>query len=150
MAAIVVVFLAVAGKGGENQPSLAGELDAGHYSFDFGTVSMQNGDVSHRFGVKNDEEGSVTISKVESSCMCTQALIYYGDNKRGPFGMAGHGITRTNIEIGAGESAEVEVIFDPTAHGPSGVGYTERVVYIETNSPKTPKVALTITANVVR
>jgi len=36
-----------------------------------------------------------------------------------------------NDTIKAGETREIEVVFDPNAHGPAGVGLIERVVRLE-------------------
>ena len=46
--------------------------------------------------------------------------------------MAGHGFTpRLDERLAPGESAQVEVVFDPAAHGPAGIGQTDRIVTIE-------------------
>ena len=79
--------------------------------------------------------------------MCTTASYKKGEEKRGPFGMPGHGIVPPlGVELGSNEEAEVEVVFDPAAHGPAGVGMIERVVTFETESGKV--VNLGIKANV--
>lgn len=49
--------------------------------------------------------------------------------------MPGHGmIPEINEALQPDEKTEVEVVFDPAAHGPAGIGKIERTVYIE-NSP---------------
>ena len=49
--------------------------------------------------------------------------------------MPGHGaIPRINQTINPNEEAVVEVVFDPAAHGPAGVGRIGRTVVIENNS----------------
>lgn len=120
--------------------------------FDFGIISMKNGDVSHVFEIKNDGAEPVIIEKIYTSCMCTIAYITDSSGKRyGGFGMPGHGLfSGTNIAVRPGESATVEAIFDPKAHGPSGVGLAERSIYLETNSVKLPKLELSFRATVVR
>lgn len=136
-----------------NVPSSStGLLRAPENNFDFGTVSMKDGDVSHSFEVKNEGAEPVRISKVYTSCMCTSAVIVGADGKKyGRFGMPGHDLpTRTNIEVGAGESITVEAIFDPTAHGPSAVGLAQRSIYLETNSTQAPKVEVKFTALVTQ
>ena len=47
--------------------------------------------------------------------------------------MPGHGgsVPKVNDTIKAGETREIEVVFDPNAHGPAGVGLIERVVRLE-------------------
>ena len=103
--------------------------------FDFGEISMAAGDVSHVFKIKNTGTGPVVIRKMYTSCMCTTAQLIYGDKKFGPYGMAGHGfIPSINETINPGEEASVEVVFDPKAHGPAGVGKIQRVVTIDNNA----------------
>jgi len=49
--------------------------------------------------------------------------------------MPGHiAVPRINKSLNPGEEAIVEVVFDPTAHGPAGVGTIQRVVTIENNA----------------
>lgn len=130
----------------------ASVLSATEDRFDFNLISMKDGNVTHQFEIRNDGKETVIIKKVYTSCMCTTALIIDSFNKKyGAFGMQGHGISsKTNIEINAGESAFVEAIFDPAAHGPSGVGLVRRSIYIETNSAQSPKLELSFQAMVTR
>lgn len=108
-------------------------LSDSHY--DFGTISMAAGEVKYRYQIKNDTAGPVTIEKIYTSCMCTTATLELGDQTFGPYGMPGHGFSpRIGESLAAGASATVEVIFDPAAHGPAGVGRIERLVAIETDA----------------
>ena len=47
--------------------------------------------------------------------------------------MPGHGgaVPKVNETIKAGESRNIEVVFDPNAHGPAGIGMIDRFVFIE-------------------
>lgn len=109
-----------------------GEITTEENSFDFGTISMAVGKVSHSFKVKNNSASPVKITKIYTSCMCTTATYIKGDKKMGPFGMPGHGVVpKINQLVEPGAEAVIEVVFDPAAHGPAGVGRIERVVYIE-------------------
>ena len=131
----------------------AAALNAEETYFDFGTISMVDGVVSHVFGVKNEGAESVIIKKVYTSCMCTTAFIEDKSGDRyGEFGMPGHGgVARgTNIKIAPGESISVKAVFDPAAHGPSGVGLSERSIYLETNSVQSPRVELKFRAVVAK
>jgi len=129
----------------------AGSLVAEETVYDFGTIAMKDGVVSHQFRVRNDSEAPVLIQKVYTSCMCTTVNIQLRSGKTyGAFGMPGHGPSKTNIEVGPHEEATVLAMFDPNAHGPSGVGLANRSVYLETNSPKTKQVELRFSALVVR
>lgn len=99
--------------------------------YDFGTISMQNGDVQREFTITNPTPEDVLLSSLVTSCMCTTSFIVMPDGTaKGPFGMPGHGRTvpPANETILAGESRTIRVVFDPNAHGPAGVGRIERVV----------------------
>lgn len=146
----VLIGLAALISGGGNDQSRgaysASALTALEEHFDFGSISMQDGEVTHNFELLNTGNEPVIIQKIYTSCMCTTAKI--NDKK---FGMPGHGLpSKTNIEIKGGESIELEAVFDPAAHGPSGVGLADRSIYIETNSARVPKLELSFQAIVTR
>ncbi len=126
-----------------------GELVAENGSFDFGEVRMAKGVVNTTFAVQNSGSKPVRITKVYTSCMCTQAsLALPGGKLLGPFGMPGHGlIPALNATLESGEEATVEVTFDPAAHGPAGIGNISRIVYLE-NDGGAP-LTLNFTAKVV-
>jgi len=107
-------------------------LSASETKYDFGTISMGDGVVKRLFTVSNDTGTDVRVDTLATSCMCTNAFIVNGENKRGPFGMPGHGNTvpKANEIIKVGEKRVIEVVFDPAAHGPEGVGIVERYVYL--------------------
>src|SRR3990167_3268784 len=127
-----------------------GFLTAEETAFDFGMVPIYGGKVKHNFTLKNDGQGPIKISKIYTSCMCTEAMLINGQSKKGPFGMPGHGglITFANQEIGAGGEATIEVEVDPAAHGPQGTGPAKKVVYIETDDSQ--KIQLMMDINVIR
>ena len=118
----------------------------GSADYDFGTISMAKGDAKHLFKIKNTGVEAVVINKMYTSCMCTTATIDTGDKKFGPYGMPGHGlIPKINEVLNPQQEAEVEVVFDPTAHGPAGVGRIERVVVIENNAGEPLELRFTAT-----
>ncbi|PIR89477.1 MAG: hypothetical protein COU07_01080 [Candidatus Harrisonbacteria bacterium CG10_big_fil_rev_8_21_14_0_10_40_38] len=103
--------------------------------FDFGTISMSSGVVSHKFVLKNVGASPVVIRKFYTSCMCTSATLQIAGERFGPFGMRGHGIIpRVDQTLDLGDEAIVDVVFDPAAHGPAGVGQVNRVVTIENDA----------------
>lgn len=107
----------------------------GENSYDFGAISMAKGEVSHQFKLKNTGEAAVVIEKMYTSCMCTTAALTVHGKRFGPYGMPGHGvIPKINQAIEKNEEAIVEVVFDPAAHGPAGIGRIQRVVTIENNT----------------
>lgn len=104
-------------------------------NYDFGTISMAAGKVKHQFKIKNTSSEAVSIEKMYTSCMCTTAELTVGVKRFGPYGMPGHAaIPKINQAINPNEEAIVEVVFDPAAHGPAGVGRIERTVTLENNS----------------
>mgnify|MGYP001591923414 CR=1 FL=1 len=106
-------------------------------NYDFGSISMAAGKVKHTFKIKNTSAEAVTIGKMYTSCMCTTASLMMGGKQFGPVGMPGHGaIPKINQTINPNEEAAVEVVFDPAAHGPAGVGRIQRTVTLENNSGK--------------
>lgn len=101
-------------------------------NYDFGSISMAAGKVAHAFEIRNNSSSTLELDKLYTSCMCTGAYFVKGGDRIGPFGMPGHGfVPGLNRELSPGESAKIEVVFDPAAHGPAGVGPVDRVVFLE-------------------
>ena len=115
-----------------------GALVSARPNFDFGTISMKAGNVSTTYRIKNEGAAPLALDKIYTSCMCTTAtLITASGRKQGPFGMPGHGpLKPATGQLAPGETALLEVVFDPAAHGPSGVGRIERVVTVETKGAR--------------
>ncbi len=119
---------------GPTQTASAG-FSSSESQFDFGSISMAAGKVTHRYYLANRGAGPIEIKKLYTSCMCTTAELVKGIRRFGPFGMQGHtDIPSINQSFVPGERAYVEVVFDPAAHGPAGVGPIERVVTIENDA----------------
>lgn len=122
--------------------------------FDFGDVSMARGKVNHSFNIKNQGDGYLTISNISTSCMCTSASLTVNGKTSPTFGMPGHGANFSfwSEKLKPGEEAELEVVFDPNAHGPNATGPITRVITLlsDDGSQKDSKTTLTITANVVK
>ncbi|MBE0626730.1 MAG: DUF1573 domain-containing protein [Burkholderiales bacterium] len=110
------------------------QLTTTQTKFSFGPISMASGKVKHRYPITNAGTEPVVISKLYTSCMCTTAALVKDGKAGEAFGMPGHTpIPTINVPIKPGEQAFVEVVFDPAAHGPAGVGPIERVVTLENN-----------------
>ena len=109
-------------------------LTAKEMNFDFGSVSMAAGKVAHRYWIRNTGATPIVLRKMYTSCMCTTAALVKGGRKFEPSGMPGHGsIATLNEPIAPNEAAMVEVVFDPAAHGPAGIGRIERLVTVQTD-----------------
>ena len=152
--AVVAGLIFVTDKTGGSAPQTAysaSVLSALTDAFDFGTINMRDGTVAHSFPATNTGREPVSVSAVYTSCMCTTAVVTdKAGTKSGPYGMPGHASPRAEILIGGGETVSVEAIFDPAAHGPSGVGLAERSIYLETDSVENPVVELKFRAVVTR
>ena len=104
--------------------------------YDFGTISMKNGDVVKEFVVTNPTDKDIVVNSLVTSCMCTKAFVV-GPNGaiKGPFGMPGMGYAPAiNEAIKAGEDRVIRVVYDPNAHGPAGVGRINRYVTLADKS----------------
>lgn len=106
-------------------------LSASENSFDFGTISMKDGNVAHLFKVANSTSEDIVVDRLSTSCMCTGAYLVEGASRVGPFGMSGMGFgTKLDKVFRAGETKDIEVIYDPNAHGPAGLGPMERFIHL--------------------
>jgi len=107
--------------------------------YNFGAISMADGKVSHVFKIKNESDQTISATKLYTSCMCTTATLKIDSRQKGPFGMPGHGfLPKFNETLEPGQEGEIEVVFDPTAHGPAGIGKITRTVYLENTATKKP------------
>src|SRR3989344_2019120 len=73
-------------------------LQADKLIHDFGTISMKNGNVKTVFKVKNTTAEAMVLSKLYTTCMCTEAKLAINGRSLGPFGMPGHGAIATFME----------------------------------------------------
>lgn len=106
-------------------------LTAQEVFHDFGTISMARGTVNHTFTISNPTDKDIVINGLETSCMCTTAYFVNGASKMGPFGMPGMGFMPSiNETIKPGETRTIEMVFDPAAHGPAGIGLMDRFAYL--------------------
>ena len=136
----------VGDNGVAGEPVQRGMLSVDKGSFDFGMISMANGKVAQGFAITNTGESAVTITKIYTSCMCTTVELALGDKVFGPYGMPGHGmIPSTNAVLEPGAQGNIQVVFDPAAHGPAGIGTVTRVVYVETKESGTLELSISAT-----
>jgi len=126
------------------------ELVSEEKSFDFGLVSMAKGKVEHSFKLKNSGDSQIKITKIYTSCMCTEATLINETSRKGPFGMPGRGGPSSQIDevVNPGKEINIDVLVDPAAHGPQGTGPAKKIVYIETDSAINPVLKLELDINV--
>lgn len=113
---------------------------------DWGEIKLDGGDVKKTFILKNAGTDPLQLANVKTSCMCTTAQVKIGGEESPFFGM--HSRSSWAGEVASGEEAELEVVFDPAYHGPSGIGSITREVIVETNDKNNPQLTFTLTANV--
>lgn len=101
-------------------------------TFEFGPISMAAGNVATTYLIRNSGEAPLNLNRIYTSCMCTSATLALPSGRQGPFGMPGHGgATVLSAQLAPGQTAALEVVFDPAAHGPAGLGRVERTVTVE-------------------
>jgi len=115
---------------------------------EWGEINLNDGNVQKVFKITNSGTAPLVLSNVATSCMCTTAELSLGEEKSPKFGM--HTKSSYVLEVPAGETAELKVIFDPAFHGPSGVGPINRQVTVATNDPENPELNFMLTAMVKR
>jgi hypothetical protein len=107
-------------------------LTASEALYDFGTISMKNYLVEHKFTISNNTASPIFVPTIYTSCMCTTAYLETPTGEKGPFGMQGMGyVPPSNETIAPGESRQLRVVYDPNAHGPAGVGTIDRFIYVQ-------------------
>lgn len=143
IAVLVIGSLAIGGYvvslGMDNSTSNANSVvESGHSGLftsveelvhDWGDINISGGDVSKTFTLTNSEDEPLMLRGAMTSCMCTTAEFTLSDgSKSGAFGM--HGGPEWTHLVQPGESFDVEVVFDPMAHGPEATGPITRTVNI--------------------
>ena len=107
-------------------------LELAPASIDVGKISMAKGEVERVYRIKNAGLTDLIITGIESSCMCTSAILRNNGQDSPVFGMHDNP-TDWSTTIAPGSEAELVVIFDPNAHGPDAVGVITRTVSVHSN-----------------
>lgn len=127
------------------------KLQTSETNFDFKDIPYSGGNVQHAFPVKNVGDKPLQIANLATSCMCTKAFLKTQQGDGPQFGMKGHEVpSNWTGTLEAGEEGQIVAVFDPTAHGPQGVGPISRAVSFETNDPDHPYVEFGFSGNVVK
>lgn len=106
-------------------------VEANPGNFDLGNVPYSGGLVTKEYEIKNTSGHDMKLMKIVTSCMCTVATVTINGKETIPYGMemqVGNAIL--NLTFKNGETAKVTSKFDPTAHGPSGIGPINRSIYL--------------------
>lgn len=154
---IVVIGIAVFAIGGSGdnkavvQKTAGAKLETFQTDFNFNNIKYSGGNVSHTYEIKNIGDKDLQIANLATSCMCTTAYLKVGDNQGPSFGMKG--MTAPSNWIGVikpGQTGEIVAVFDPSYHGPSGIGPIQRTISFETNDPNKPYVEVNFEGTVVQ
>lgn len=157
-ALILVLGVTWISKSGQDNKSAAqektsGKLTIAENDFELGEISMKNGNVYREYQLSNNSQEPVTITKMNTSCMCTKAQLKEGEETlTGWAGMSGHstGTLYPNQTVNPGETVTVVANFDPNAHGPDATGPIHRTVNIQTNSKTNSTLSLNFSGNVIK
>jgi hypothetical protein len=105
-------------------------ISAAPESIDIGKVAYRGGIVSKEYEIKNTTGAAMKLRKIITSCACTKARVVIGDKSTKFYSMEMSGDKNPIIDYDfpAGATAKVEFQFDPTAHGPAGIGLIDRVI----------------------
>ncbi len=147
-----ILFSGNSPQGGASLQKTAGaSLQTFETSFDFKDIKYSGGNVERAFKIKNSGTADLTIANLSTSCMCTQVFFQKASIVSPRFGMQGHSSeSGWKGVLKQGEEASIVAVFDPTAHGPSGVGPISRLVSFETNDPDHPYVEFAFNGVVVK
>lgn len=124
------------------------KADVAVKTFDWGTIQYNGPKATKTFSIKNSGTEPLQLTKVKTSCSCTTAQISIDGNKSPLFSM--HAGSPWVGEIAPGKEAQIEIVFDQTFHGPSGVGPVERYITVETNDAREPNIEFYLKGNVIK
>ena len=111
--------------------------------YDFGTIDINGGKVTHEFPVTNTGEEAIVVTDGTTSCACTSAEL---DGVT--FDM--HNKMNKTVVIEPGETKMMLAVYDPLFHGPKGTGKITREVILKTNSVVTPEIRARFKADVIK
>ena len=117
-------------------------------TFDWGNIPYSGGNATKTFTIKNTGSDILRLTGVKTSCTCTKAQITI-DGKGSPY-FSMHATSSWVGEVAPGKDAQLAVIFDPTFHGPTGVGPMERLISVQTNDSQNPKLEFSLKGVVVK
>src|SRR3989338_7791265 len=117
-------------------------------TFDWGEIKYSKGNATKTFTIKNTGSDPLKLYNVKTSCACTNANLTIDGKVSPQFGM--HTQSSWTGEVAPGKEAILNVVFDPTFHGPTAVGPMERLISMQTNDIASPFLEFKLTGNVVK
>lgn len=117
-------------------------------TFDWGQIPYSGGNATKTFTIKNTGTDNLKLTNIKTSCACTYAQLII-DGKISPkFSM--HTTSSWVGEVTAGKEASLTVVFDPSFHGPTGVGPIERLISMQTNDINNPNLEFSLKGVVIK
>ncbi|OGC92885.1 hypothetical protein A3D85_00950 [Candidatus Amesbacteria bacterium RIFCSPHIGHO2_02_FULL_47_9] len=130
------------------EKSDSGQFFTDHASYDWGEIDYGGGVANHVFEIKNSGSKPLKLANVKTSCMCTTAKLIVKSGNSPIFRM--HQVSDWQGTLEPGETAQLEVNFDPTFHGPSGTGPIERIISVETSDPAKSNIEFNLKGVVIK
>lgn len=131
-----VMFTSKVGNAAKISKNPQSQVFTDHLNYNWNTIAYNGGLAKHEFVIKNTGEADLNLANLKTSCTCTQAYLIIGSKISPRFNM--HSKSNWTGTVRPGDTAKLEVEFDPTFHGPTGVGPIQRIVSVETSDPKLP------------
>lgn len=146
-----VVLLGKSSSKANLEKTIGAKIETTETSFDFKEIPYSSGDAVHEFKVKNIGDKDLKIANIYTSCACSKGYFKSAKGESFKFSMKGMSPPSdwTGI-LNPGEEGQVVADFDPTYHGPQGVGPISRIVSFETNDPDHPYIEFSFKGVVVK
>ena len=156
IAGIILTFLLLSGGvlilsntiPSQISPSQNAKVVIDQKTYDWGTILYNGGNATKTFVIKSTGTDTLKLSNIKTSCTCTKAQVTIEGKSSPDFSM--HSTSSWVGEVSPGKEANLTVIFDPTFHGPTGIGPIERLVSVETNDSSNPKLEFSLKGTVVK
>ena len=146
-----IFFLGKSSSKASLEKTAGAKIETTETSFDFKDIPYSGGDAIHEFKVKNIGDKPLQIANMVSSCACSKVFLKTPKGEGPKFGMKGMSPPSDwTGTLNPGEEGQVVSSFDPTYHGPQGVGPISRSVSFETNDPDKPYVEFSFSGNVIK
>lgn len=126
----------------------APKIEINPREIDAGNVSMATGLLRESFEIANTGSKDLEILAIWTSCHCTTAILKVDGRESPVFGM-NRSIDSWSEKIAPGAKGQLEVVFDPAFHGPSGLGPAVRAINLLTNDPQNKEAEVRLVANVI-
>lgn len=143
-----VVFLGSRIGEGDLAAVAGAKVGTTEQSHDWGKIPIGGGNMTKEFVVTNEGSETLSLSNINTSCMCTTVRLVKGGEESPEFGM--HTKSAYVMEVQPGEQVSVNVVYDPAFHGPNGLGSITRQVVMDTSDPDRSRLEFSLRGVVVK